>query len=56
MSAISFAGVSFGYPDGPLALEQVDLEVAAGEILLVVGSSGSGKSTLLRCPNGLVPH
>ncbi len=56
MSAISYSGVSFGYPDGPLALEQVDLDVAAGEILLVVGSSGSGKSTLLRAANGLVPH
>jgi energy-coupling factor transport system ATP-binding protein len=55
MSAISYADVSFGYPDGPLALDHVDLEVHAGEILLVVGSSGSGKSTLLRAANGLVP-
>lgn len=56
MSAISYSALSFGYPDGPLALDQVDLEVLAGEILLVVGSSGSGKSTLLRAANGLVPH
>ena len=56
MSAISYSGVSFGYPDGPLALDSVDLDVQAGEILLVVGSSGSGKSTLLRAANGLVPH
>ena len=56
MSAISYSSLSFGYPDGPLALAQVDLEVRAGEILLVVGSSGSGKSTLLRAANGLVPH
>ena len=54
MSATPYTGVSFGYPDGPLALDAVDLEVHAGEILLVVGSSGSGKSTLLRA-NGLVP-
>jgi energy-coupling factor transport system ATP-binding protein len=56
VSAISFAGVSFGYPDGPLALDGVDLEVEPGEILLVVGDSGSGKSTLLRATNGIVPH
>jgi energy-coupling factor transport system ATP-binding protein len=56
VSALSYAGVSFGYPDGPLALDRVDLDVLAGEILLVVGSSGSGKSTLLRAANGLVPH
>jgi energy-coupling factor transport system ATP-binding protein len=56
VSAITFAGVTFGYPDGPLALDGVDLEVEPGEILLVVGDSGSGKSTLLRATNGLVPH
>jgi energy-coupling factor transport system ATP-binding protein len=56
MTAISYSSVAFGYPDGPLALDHVDLEVQAGEILLVVGSSGSGKSTLLRAANGLVPH
>lgn len=56
MSGISFRAVSFGYPDGPTALSAVDLEVAAGEVLLVIGASGSGKSTLLRAVNGLVPH
>jgi energy-coupling factor transporter ATP-binding protein EcfA2 len=57
MSAISIRGVSFAYPDSAHpALEHVDLEVAPGEVLLVVGASGSGKSTLLRAVNGLVPH
>jgi polar amino acid transport system ATP-binding protein len=34
---------------------EVDLEVAAGEVLVICGPSGSGKSTLLRCINGLGP-
>ncbi|HUP84939.1 MAG TPA: ATP-binding cassette domain-containing protein [Acidimicrobiales bacterium] len=53
---IEYRDVGFAYPDGPMVLEDVDLEVRDGEILLVAGSSGSGKSTLLRAANGLVPH
>jgi energy-coupling factor transport system ATP-binding protein len=57
MSAITFSDVSFAYPDAArAALRDVDLHVAPGELLLVVGASGSGKSTLLRAVNGLVPH
>ena len=36
-------------------LDHVDLDVAAGEVISLVGSSGSGKSTLLRCVNLLEP-
>jgi ABC-type polar amino acid transport system ATPase subunit len=38
-----------------LVLDQIDLEVASGEVLTVIGPSGSGKSTLLRCINLLEP-
>ena len=35
------------------ALKGIDLDVAAGEFLVVLGPSGAGKSTLLRCLNRL---
>ncbi len=37
-----------------VALNAVDLDVAAGEMVVVLGPSGAGKSTLLRCINRLV--
>ncbi|MGE3646081.1 MAG: amino acid ABC transporter ATP-binding protein [Beijerinckiaceae bacterium] len=37
-------------------LRDVDLEVAAGEKIVVCGPSGSGKSTLIRCINRLEEH
>ena len=33
----------------------IDLAVATGEVLVIIGPSGGGKSTLLRCVNGLEP-
>ena len=56
MTAVSWSGVRFAHPDGRLALDGIDLEVAEGDVILVLGSSGSGKSTLCRTVNGLVPH
>jgi ABC-type polar amino acid transport system ATPase subunit len=38
-----------------LVLDGIDLQVAPGEVLVVIGASGSGKSTLLRCVNLLEP-
>jgi polar amino acid transport system ATP-binding protein len=41
---------SFGHLE---VLKGIDLEVAAGEVMCVIGPSGSGKSTFLRCINHL---
>jgi len=34
-------------------LKGIDLEIARGEVVAVIGRSGSGKTTMLRCLNGL---
>ncbi|BDW89408.1 amino acid ABC transporter ATP-binding protein [Thalassospira tepidiphila] len=38
-----------------VALHGINLDIAQGEVLCVVGPSGSGKSTLIRCINHLEP-
>src|SRR5262245_9617187 len=44
----------FAVSDGVIAaIKSLDLEVAEGELFVIVGASGSGKTTLLRCIAGL---
>ena len=45
---ISLRGVTLVYPNGTRALDAVDLEVAKGSFVFLVGHSGTGKSSLLR--------
>jgi energy-coupling factor transport system ATP-binding protein len=54
--AVVWSDVAFAHPDRPFTLDDIDLSVDPGEVVLVLGDSGSGKSTLLRTVNGLVPH
>lgn len=52
--AVRTEGLGKVYDGGVRALSDINLEVADGEFLVVLGLSGSGKSTLLRCLNRLI--
>ncbi len=53
MACISLAGVSYTYPAGIKAVNDLELEVLDGELLVLLGPSGCGKSTTLRLIAGL---
>ena len=44
---IEFRNLNFAYPDGPPVLKNINLKVARGSTLAIVGGTGSGKSTLV---------
>ena len=49
---IVFENMGFTYPNGKIALENINIRVPAGQTVALVGHSGSGKSTLIN----LVPR
>lgn len=51
---ISFEHVSFHYPSGTQALDDVCLHVGEGEFTCILGGNGSGKSTLAKHINALL--
>ncbi|MFC8241855.1 ABC transporter ATP-binding protein [Streptomyces chartreusis] len=53
MAEIILEGVTKRFPDGSLAVKDVDLEIADGEFVILVGPSGCGKSTTLNMIAGL---
>ncbi len=53
-SAVSIRGLSKRYASGFTALQQVDLEIARGEIFALLGPNGAGKTTLISIVCGIV--
>src|SRR5690606_22889337 len=53
MASIRLEDIHKVYPNGHVASAGVELEVADGEFMVLVGPSGSGKSTVLRMVAGL---
>ncbi|TFF22973.1 amino acid ABC transporter ATP-binding protein [Jiella endophytica] len=52
MSLIAITDVHKRFGENEV-LKGIDLDIAKGEVIAIIGKSGSGKSTLLRCINGL---
>ena len=53
MAQVTFDKVRKVYPDGTLAVKELSLEIADGELMVFVGPSGCGKTTALRMVAGL---
>ena len=53
MATVNLEGLGKTYPGGIEAVRGVDLDVADGELVVIVGPSGCGKSTVLRMVAGL---
>jgi len=47
---------SFKYPDGTVALSDINAEIKKGEFIGILGSNGSGKTTLLKIMDGLIKN
>ncbi len=45
---IHFQNVSMAYPDGTVALKEINLQIEDGEFVFLIGPSGAGKTTLTR--------
>ena len=53
MAEVRVKSLHKAFPDGTVAVHELDLEIADGELFVMLGPSGCGKTTTLRCIAGL---
>ncbi len=51
---IEVRDLTFVYPDGTRALEDINLDIYENQFIAFIGQNGSGKTTLAKCLNGLL--
>jgi energy-coupling factor transport system ATP-binding protein len=54
MPYLKLQNVSFSYPDGTKALENLTLDIPAGQRVAIIGQNGAGKTTAVKLMNGLL--
>ncbi|MFK9092994.1 energy-coupling factor ABC transporter ATP-binding protein [Bacillus salipaludis] len=54
MSYLKLQNVSFSYPDGTRALENLTLDIHGGQRVAIIGQNGAGKTTAVKLMNGLL--
>lgn len=53
-NAIEIKNLSFTYPDGHIALNEINVIIPAGQTVALIGPNGAGKSTLIMHLNGIL--
>ena len=54
MPLIETQNLTHVFPDGTVAIENINLKIYAGEFVIIAGENGSGKTVLARHLNGLL--
>ena len=54
MAILETQNLTHVFPDGTVAVEDINLEIKAGEFIIIAGANGSGKTVLVRHFNGLL--
>lgn len=54
MAHVVFKDVTFAYPNGYVAIDNINIEIEKGENMAIVGQNGAGKTTAVKMCNGLL--